>query len=150
MNYTKIQQDILKLRLEELQKHKPVKITYQQINNNVWISSDGFVIYAIPIRFFILDVENFERPPVVSIKPLLDTTGYKECYPTNQKRIMEKCTAVVLKLDTGDVHDTEVFIDERLLKNFDKSATFRSKSQLSPVHVYENGELVGVVCPLRP
>ena len=145
MNYVKIQQDILKLRLEELQKHKPVKIIYQKIDECVWISTDGFVIYAIPERFFILDTVKFDKPESSAIVNLLDTTDYKDLIPTNQKRVMEKCTATVLLLE-----DIEVFIDEKLLKNFDKSATFQSKGQLSPVHVYENGELVGVVCPLRP
>lgn len=66
-------------------------------------------------------------------------------YRTNQLIYMEsiKGNGVFLKSE-----NYEVAVNETLLKNFDKNCTFCLSGDKSPVYIYEDCVLAGVVLPL--
>lgn len=41
------------------------------------------------------------------------------------------------------------YIDVKYIKYFDKDASYFVKDTITPVHVYEDHRLVGIICPVR-
>jgi hypothetical protein len=147
LNYNKIQADILKARLEEILKDKKgLKIPYKRVMKDVWISMDGAVLYRIPERFLIIDIEKLDRPPMDGITNIIEESEeYRDCKPTGITMKKENLDCVVYELD-GE----QIYINKKLMANFDKDCVIRSKGWQYPHHVYENGLFVGVVCGVRP
>ena len=152
MNYLKIQTDILKALCKD---------NVNKVLRCVAKSGDGNEIYLIcgdmASHFYILEKDflflDYER--------LVDKAGELQNntlqnilkgadkaepgYRTDQLIYMGsiKGNGVFLKSE-----NYEVAVNETLLKNFDKNCTFRLSGDKSPVYIYEDCVLAGVILPL--
>lgn len=85
----------------------------------------------------------------------LDSVGYllpkselSTVFPTDTI-INKKTKACLLKTANGE--DYAHFICETFLEYFDKDAEIKvnPKAEISPFYIYENGELAGIIAPIR-
>lgn len=69
-------------------------------------------------------------------------------FPTDTT-INKKTKACLLKTANGE--DYAHFICETFLEYFDKDAEIKvnPKAEISPFYIYENGELAGIIAPIR-
>lgn len=143
MNIIKIQTDMLKDALNK--------------KGHNWLieSSDSEVIVGTSCQFFVIDsndfilnVDKLIKSGVKSMtvaKRFLD--GCKDAKPLTKtpiKRVMGKHTCIELK-----VGEESIYVDEALLKNYDKSMEFEGTHGKAPVYIYEGESLVGLVLPVR-
>ena len=117
----------------------------QYDDSTVGITVDGFVMWLIPEVMFIFDKTKLLRKgDTLNVKSLVKTDGYFDAKKSDSLLIHDKKT-----LATIEGAGVEVWVDVKLLKTFDKSATFKIKSPISPVLVYECNQLVGFIMPIR-
>ena len=143
MNIAKIQTDLLKDALNK----KGVK-WFIELDGSEVVVSNGYQMYVINADDFILDVNKLIGAGVKTMttaKNLLD--GYKNAKPLTKtpiKRVIGKYVCIELKLG-----EESIYVDESLLKNYDKSIEFEGTGAKTPVYIYEGEILVGVVLPVR-
>lgn len=127
--------------------YKGVKLGIGSLDEStVGVTVDGCVMWFIPDNDFLFDKNKLLKiGRDFDVKSFTKTDGYIDAVKTNELIILDKKTLVIFK-----GNDVEVLVDVKLLKQFDKSATFKIKKNISPVMVYENGVLVGLVMPVRP
>lgn len=143
MNVTKIQTELLKDALNQ-KGHKWLI----QVDGSEVLLATKLQIFVINAEDFMLDVNKLVGAGVKTMttgKNILD--GYKNAKPltkTPLKRVAGNVTCIELKCG-----DEAIYVDEALLKNFDKSVEFEGTSGKGVVYVYEGELLVGVVTPVR-
>ena len=140
MNYIKLQQDLIK----DFLKEKVKRCLFFEEDGYVHISPDGFVVFRIPKCQFLLDSEWIKKnfPSFMTLKKFYNEDDYRPVVATGVYRENNERTLIEVKNE----HFT-VYIDKVFMKYF-KEPTFMIKNSVSPVGVYEDGELVGVVCPV--
>lgn len=145
MNILKIQSDLLKRR----ETNDTSRYFYSVSNDYVYYSPDGFVMYRILENCFYLDVEKvFKDIKPFNLKAVWKPDDSKQAYKTGDIKIMtqgKKQYNVVKIKNESDV----VWVNERLLKNFDSDCSFYITNSISAVYIEENGELVGMVMPTK-
>ena len=79
---------------------------------------------------------------------LLPKSELSTVFPTDTI-INKKTKACLLKTANGE--DYAHFICETFLEYFDKDAEIKvnPKAEISPFYIYENGELAGIIAPIR-
>lgn len=111
------------------------------LGDRVGVSHDGFHAYFIPKTDFPFDQTKLGLP--VDWKALLP----KYCTgATLTNELMSKDKVTLQKVTDGKI---EVWINTAFLKNFDKSATFKITGEKSPILVFEDDTLVGLILPVR-
>ena len=150
MNYLKIQTDILKALCKD-NVHKVLqRVAKSEDGNKIYIIC-GSHFYILEKYFFFLDYEmlvnkvgELQSNTIQNILKGADKS--EDGYKTDQLIHIEaiKGNGVFLK---SEKH--EVVINEKLLNNFDKNCTFQLSGELSPVYVYEDCVLVGVIMPIK-
>lgn len=66
-----------------------------------------------------------------------------------QYGLYEKLGKLNCRVYTHPLTHEDIYVDEKLLKYFDKTCTIKGTKPTNPVYVYEHHELKGVVCPVR-
>ena len=141
MNTLKIQSDLMKRR----ETNDAGRYFYNVSNDYVYYSPDGFVMYRIPENRFYLDVEKvFKDITPFNAKALWKPDDSKQAYKTGDIKIMTQGNVAKIK-NESDV----VWVNERLLKNFDSDCSFYITNSKSAVYIEENNELVGMVMPMK-
>ena len=149
MNYLKIQTDILKALCKD-NVNKVLQCVAKSDDRNEIYFISGSHLYTLQKDFLFLDYERL----VYKTRELQNNTlqnilkGVDKAEPgyrTNQLIYMEsiKGNGVSLKSE-----NYEVVVNETILKNFDKNCTFRLSGDKSPIYIYEDCVLAGVVLPL--
>ena len=126
---------------------KGERITTGYYNDeSVGITCDGKVVYFIPVRLFPLDIEQMicGRCLFEFEKILKEPEKAEAAKLTNEIRVLEK-----LKVQKLNSQNHEVWLNTDYLKYFSKDACFIIYGEKSPVKVYENHVLVGLVCPVK-
>lgn len=150
MNYLKLQTDILKA----LDKEKTRNIVSQYRYALCSTADDiKYVIIfnkysAIYIRsdLFFLDLDKVSSSPVT-----LKNNFFNEdnTIPTVTEGLTMPLQGTKKRLQIFNNANCEIAVDVDLLKYFDlENATFRASNEKSPVFIYENYILVGVVLPV--
>lgn len=143
MNIVKIQTDLLKDALNG----KAHKWFIQHTASDVLILTE-YQMYAIDHKEYVLNTGKLYELGVKDLttaERLLD--GYKNAKPlvkTPLKRVVDKYTCIELKLG-----EESIYLNEALLKNYDKNVEFEGTSAKAPVYLYEGEILVGLVLPVR-
>lgn len=145
MNYIKIQQDLIKLYLAD----KLPRCFLFEDEKSVSVSADGYVIYRIPKIVWVLDSKLFIGKFGASsmIQKLTDINdNYRPAVDTGERRrlVSVKGNAIKLQADDGTI----CWINEKFLKYFE-NPLFKIKDKLSPVAVYEEDMLAGMICAVR-
>ena len=147
MNIVKILSDLMKRR-ESLD---PGKYLYAETGGYVYYSPDAVVMYRIPEDRFYLDVGKvFKDIAPFNVKSIWRPDEATLGELTGNLRILlnekGKGNRTVVQIRNGS---TVVWVNKKLLENFDRDCSFRITSRKDPVYVYENGEPVGFLLPVR-
>ncbi len=143
MNCIKIQTELLKmLDKAEERNHALVGVLNDE---EIAVTLDGYALYRIPQNRFYIDLNKI---PGFKLKVNsffeFDT---EDATKTNELKKVKKVTLV--KLKSANAY---TWVDEKLLKYFDKECTFaisKNKPLISPVKIFEDEVCVGIVLPFK-
>lgn len=106
----------------------------------IGITLDGYCLYLIPAESFPFDIKSLLR-------------GGQE---NNIRRVFPQdgTDAILGEIKGGAIQslsdrELTVYINPKLLKNFDKTATFKITTPKTGVLVYEEGILSGLIMPMN-
>lgn len=143
MNIVKIQQDIIKDCLTCKGANWFIQMTDKEA-----LVLTKYQMYIIELKDFLLKFNSLIDCGVkvlTSAKEMLK--GADDAKPATKTGIKKQCDkylCIELKVD-----DELVYVDEKLLKYYDKSAEFEATNSTSPVYIYEDDILVGMVLPVK-
>lgn len=122
------------------------RIIYGEIDDDlVGVSVDGLVVYVLHKKEFPFDRDAMLRGnQPFNFKKLIAPCAITDAYLTEEIRLWQKGQAQ--KLTDGTI---DVWIDVKHLKNFNQDVTFKITAPKSPVMVYENGNLAGLILPIN-
>lgn len=145
MNYIKYQCDLIKMYDKD--KHIKIKWDYTGIDRKKLIMTvDGFVACIIPINMFYLG-DQFKTASTrwTGFHQLI--SGLDQYEDANEWKILQEGKKQLYKLIANEHF---AWIDSKKLKYFNQeNMSFKIEDEKSPVMVYENGDLVGFVMPVR-
>lgn len=145
MNVIKLQADLLKDALSNKGKEWLIEKTSRE----VYIGTK-YTIHIIPHDEFLLDYEVLIKHEVREVKFLERTIqGYENAenlIETGIKMQVDKHLTRELKLEEENI---SIYVNEKLLKYFDKKLEFDGTGDKAPVYIYEGGELAGLVLPMK-
>ena len=142
MKYAKYQQDLLKALLSD----KPVRGFIWHENENVLVTMDTFLVVAIPDCLWYLDVRRTQEKLKLfewKVARVYDEYGSKPASRTGLTFVQEKKNLVQIKNE-----EVEAWVDEKLLRYFE-NPTFKIRSRVHAVGVYEGERFVGIVMPVH-
>lgn len=143
MNVTKIQSNILKDALTQ----KGHKWFIQETTTEVLILTET-QLYSLDVKDYVLNTDKLlslgVKGTTTADKFLDGSENAKPLIKTPIKRVQDKLTLIELKLG-----DESIYVNEALLKNFDKNIDFEGTGPKAPVYIYEGEILVGLVLPVK-
>ena len=143
MNIINAQIEVLK----EALKNKNTVI-YGALLDNVIIGNSNR-LYIIPKKECGVDLTSIDNNNVkimqeVALKSILDDNQFENVTLTDDKKVVDKKTLRVFNKG-----DENIYVDESLIKHFDlENSTFKGKNRKSPIYIYENYNMVGLVLPV--
>ena len=138
MNIKQLNKEII-----NLYHNKNKKIYMDKQNEKIYIT-DSYAVWIISEKDFIFDTNKFKT---VNIKSIIDDVESKTLLngiKTGEYHKDKSITSVIIKSE-----ELSVQINEKYLKLFNENCTFKVVNDNTPVLVYENDELVGMVCPIK-
>lgn len=138
MKIKELNKEIIKLFYD-----KNKKIYVQKQGDKVYIS-DSYVVWILNEEDFIFDVNKFKDP---NIKSIIDNIQNKELINgVKSNELLKEDKDIFVNI----IHDNiKVKINEKYLKCFNENCTFKIVNDTTPVLVYENDNLVGLICPIK-
>lgn len=138
MKLDKIYNEVVKERLRDNER---IIIGYFD-ENMIGVSTNGHVMYFIPKKEFLLDIDILlNNNHMFNLNRFKEPKDLKEIVETTEYRKIEKCMCIKIG---------NKYFNEKLLKNFEKYATFKSTDlPTTPAYIYEGDVLVGIVMPMR-
>ena len=142
MNIVKIQQEIIKDSLN----YKRGKWFIQIKESEVYIMT-RCQVFILSSKEFVLDIDKLGLSITNIADSLLKSAdNAKLAVKTSVLRVLCGTPCIELKQeDTGEL----VYVDQTLLKLYDKNCDFKVINAKSPVFIYESDILVGVVLPIK-
>lgn len=143
MNIINAQVEVLK----EALKNKNT-VLYGVLLDNVIIGNANR-LYIIPKKECGVDLTNIDGNNVKiiqepSLKRLMNDNLYENITVTDDKKVVDKKT-----LRAFSNGDENIYVDESLIKYFDlEKSTFKGRNRKSPIYIYEDYNMVGVVSPV--
>ena len=146
MNVVKIQQEIIK----DLLNNKRGKYFIQIKESEVYIMAK-YQVFILSPKEFVLDIDKLGLSSTNIVDSLIKyandakmaiKTGFIKSYISYGKEV--NC----LELKRED-NDQLVYLDQSLLKLYDKSCEFAVIDSNSPAFIYESDILVGIVLPVK-
>lgn len=147
MKYLKFQNDLMKKAFaRDDYRHKPFRCVWGfDADDELWVFPDGFfgVRLSRPFRYIDpLTVLNTYDSPEIRIDKIIDDSNALDAALTNQIVDHGK------NLRLFEVGKEKVYVNESLMKYFDlDESTFKGTNRKSPIFIYENNALVGLVLP---
>lgn len=139
MNIVKIMTQLLKLN----EKEKSENIIYQEINENVYLALNSYNIFIIPSENFFIDMNKIKHRKH-NLKELIGEDKGQFAVKTNEQRIINKTTAIKIASD-----DKYAWVDTKLLTEYSNNCTYTITDDKSPVYIYKDDVLEGVVLPIE-
>lgn len=156
MNYTKIQQDIIKATLSG--DYLKYRFSTFQVDgyDRIAVTVNDCAMLFIPKAFWFLDLDSILKE---TQEALLNTRWAQDCYKGNPDNIWltetgetvtvpgAKKIAKVLKNDEGE----KIYIDQALTDLFKTAGEVKYKGTQarSAVNVYRDNDCLGLVLPIR-
>ena len=143
MNIINAQVEVLK----EALKNKNTVI-YGVLDDKV-IIGNGNRLYIIPKKKCGVDLTNIDSNNVKilqesTLKNFMNDNLYENVTLTDNKKVVYKKTLRVFSKG-----DENIYVDESLIKYFDlENSTFKGRNSKSPIYIYEDGVMVGLVLPI--
>lgn len=150
MNYIKLNQQIVAAWMKQDDSVHMGKLQQSdECEKLVFAMNHSSVLYIVPEYFCPFD---YDQLSVVfkkcDPKPIIDrmVRGEKET-GTVTGITMKQGTKTLMQIK-GDT--VTAWVDKKLTELFDRKAEYRlGRGDKSPLTVYENGQLVGIVCPVK-
>ena len=145
MNIINAQVEVLKEALKGKRKHN---VIYGTLEDKVIIGNNT-ILYVIPKEECGIDLTNVDCNNVNIIqesvlKGFINDDKYTSVILTNDIKVYDKKTLKVFSKD-----DEKIYVDDALLKYFDlKKSTFKGRNSKSPIYIYEDEIMVGLVLPV--
>ena len=138
MKLKKVYDEIIKASLN----NDKAKIFLGKLEDKIAVSTDGFIMYFVPEKDFIFDIEKILRGRGrFNAKELTkDEPNAKPASRTGETK--ELLGKIAVKI--GDK-----WVNEKYLKAFENPTFKNTDNYIDPVYVYEGDELVGLVMPIR-
>ena len=142
MNIINAQVEVLK---EALKKKNTV--IYGVLDDKV-IIGNGNRLYIIPKKECGVDLTNIDSNNVKimqesSLKNFMNDNLCENVTLTDDKKVVDKKTLRVFSKG-----DENIYVDESLIKYFDlENSTFKGRNKKSPIYIYEDYKMVGLVLP---
>ena len=143
MNIINAQIEVLK----EALKNKSTVI-YGVLLDNIIIGNVNR-LYIIPKKECGVDLTNIDSNNVKiiqesTLKNFINDNQYENVTLTDDKKVVDKKTLRVFSNGKENI-----YVDESLIKYFDlENSTFKGKYQKSPIYIYEDYKMVGLVLPV--
>ena len=137
MKLKKVYDEIIKASL-----NKNSRIYLGRLEDKIAISTDGFIMYFVPEKDFIFDIEKILRggSRFNAHKLTKDAPKAKPISKTGEMK--ELLGKIAVKI--GDK-----WVNEKYLKAFENPTFKTADNYIDPVYVYEDDEMVGLVMPIR-
>ena len=135
MKISKINKEFLDLY------YKKKLIAYEVYENKVYLT-DSYRLFVMNVDDCILDLNKFRNVPLVK---LCDDTNYKDGLITNGLIDSDKYTIRTLINKDNTI---KVDVNDKYLKLFD-DPEIKIIADNKPVLIYEKGELVGLILPIK-
>ena len=132
MKINKVNEEFLKLYF------KNKKVYCKEVNKFIYLS-DSYRIYRLFKEDCILDISKFIE---VNLDSFMKDDNYEDGIITNEL-IIDKYKLRLIKNEQN-----KVYVNDEYLKLFDNPEV-KIKDDHSPVLVYEKGELVGLILPIK-
>ena len=142
MKITKIMTDLLKA----VEKKKTINYLYGMDDEYIYLFVGGHKIFKIHKELFLIDLSKAlpDKSPLENPSKFFKDYNFDEAWKTDELKILDnKITAI--KLVSENSH---VWINEKFLKDYDSNCTFKISNIKSPVFVYENEIIVGLILPI--
>ena len=138
MKIKKVYDEIIKASLN----NEKAIIFLGKLEDKIAVSTDGFIMYFVPEKDFIFDIEKILRGRGrFNAKEL--TKDEPKAKPISKTGEMaELLGKIAVKI--GDK-----WINEKFLKVFENPEFKTTDNYIEPIYVYEKGELVGLIMPIR-
>ena len=143
MNIINAQVEVLKDAL----KNKNTVI-YGALLDNVIIGNCNR-LYIIPKKECGVDLTNIDSNNIKImqesiLKNFINDNQYENVTLTDDKKVLDKKTLRVFSNCNENI-----YVDESWIKYFDlKNSTFKGRNKKSPIYIYENYNMVGLVLPV--
>ena len=143
MNIINAQVEVLK----EALKNKNTVI-YGVLLDNVIIGNCKR-LYIIPKKECCIDLTNIDSNNIKimqesSLKNFINDEQYENVTLTDDKKVVDK---KILRVFSNCKEN--IYVDESLIKYFDlENSTFKGRNKKSPIYIYENYNMVGLVLPV--
>lgn len=138
MNIVKIMTQLLKLN----EKEKSENIIYQEIDENVYLALNSYNIFIIPSENFFIDMNKIKHRKY-NLKELIGEDKGQFAVKTEQ-RIINKTTVIKFASD-----DNYAWVNTKLLTEYSNNCTYTITDDKSPVYIYKDYVLEGVVLPIK-
>lgn len=146
MKYLQLQVDILKTADKRERNQKCTHdFQYGMMDESICVIVDAHYIVIVPDAVWYLDNSKvFTRPPM-NMENMIRLDDQYEIYDSGLTR--SHPDGRELKMLSGSF---KTYIDKANLKYFDKDIThYTARDNKSPVHVYSDNYLIGLVMPVR-
>lgn len=150
MNYIKLNQQIVAAWMKSDNGVHMGKLQQSdECEKLVFAMNKSSVLYLIPKSFCPFDYDQLSGVfKKCDPNPLIDRFVREEKETGTVTGIMAKQETRDLMQIKGDT--VTVWVDKKLTELFDRKAEYRlGRGDKSPLTVYENGQLVGIVCPVK-
>ena len=138
MKLKKVYDEIIKASLN----NDKAKIFLGKLEDKIAVSTDGFIMYFVPEKDFIFDIEKILRGGG-RFNANEFTKDEPKAKPINETSEMKKLLGKIA-VKIGDK-----WVNEKYLKVFESPTFKTTDNYIDPVYVYEDDELVGLVMPIR-
>lgn len=140
--------NILTNLLKQICKDNVHNIIYGMDKDHVYITQDRCVAFKIPADKFLIDLSKAlpKKIPIADFdKKFFYDRDSEDAVKTNEIRNISG--GHVVKIANNK---TFAWVNEKYLKDFDKDCMFKIVAPKSPVFVYEEDEIVGLIMPVHP
>lgn len=149
----KIQMDLLKAAdARDGWKHKPFNALWFETDDRVYICPEGLWMMGIIKPRFFLDISKIfnDASPFISGEQFLKS-GQNTTPAEDTHIIMDLVEhGKKMKLHKFMVDDDPVYVREDFLKYFEKDySRFTGTNSTSPLYVWENDDIVGLIMPVN-
>ena len=125
---------------------KGKQLYFEEVENLLYIS-DSYRVWALDKRDCLLNIENLQFKKVDLTHFMEVKDGYVDGYKLSEMKEIDGKIGVYIQSNSDD--SIKALINKKFLNVFEKNCEFRIKDDKSPIYIYENDNLVGLILPMR-
>lgn len=148
MKYIKLQQDFIKdLDNDDIHNSSCRCLVTKEYQESIGIGNE-YAVYFVPKSKLYVDTSKTIREPIDIIKFIPE---YRESYKVKKRGEFRESKKYGRKkmFECFESASGHAWLDTKFTKYFDEDAVYYVSSEASPVKVEENGQLAGIVMPVR-